>query len=309
MKSHVTIRKLLCTSCLLLIFIVSNSFIYEAAPQNQTSPELTVSDQEPLEWIEDDEVSTSQERSDYGAVEADETFTLDDVMDAQESTENDTAANQIEKEQTGISDNSVEKLTVSTDISSFDKSDWKLVLINKQHSIPEDYEFTLGTIKGSMKCDERIIPELTELLQDAKADGVNLVICSPYRDYDRQIVLFNRKIKAYMKKKMSYMEAYRLTAQAVTVPGASEHQIGLALDIICDTYASLNDGFGDTEAGKWLAANSYKYGFILRYPLGKEDITGIEYEPWHFRYVGKDAAVYMYQNELTLEEFVSMIKE
>ena len=102
---------------------------------------------------------------------------------------------------------------------------------------------------------------------------------------------------------MSYMEAYNLASQAVTVPGSSEHQIGLAIDIICDGYSSLDEGFADTKAGKWLADNSYKYGFILRYPLGKEDITSIEFEPWHFRYVGVDAATVMYENGICLEEF------
>ena len=87
------------------------------------------------------------------------------------------------------------------------------------------------------------------------------------------------------------------------VPGASEHQIGLALDIVCNSYMSLDEGFGDTKAGKWLAANSCRYGFILRYPKGKEDITGIEYEPWHFRYVGKAAAPVIMEQGITLEEF------
>ena len=102
---------------------------------------------------------------------------------------------------------------------------------------------------------------------------------------------------------MSYMEAYQLTSQAVTVPGASEHQIGLALDIVASNYVTLDDGFGETKAGKWLAANSSKYGFILRYPKGKEDITGIGYEPWHFRYVGVDAATIIMGEGITLEEF------
>ena len=102
---------------------------------------------------------------------------------------------------------------------------------------------------------------------------------------------------------MSYMEAYQLSSQAVTVPGASEHQIGLALDIVCNDYMSLDEGFGDTKAGKWLAANSGCFGFILRYPEGKENITGIEYEPWHFRYVGKAAAPVIMEQGITLEEF------
>lgn len=194
--------------------------------------------------------------------------------------------------------------TVSDEKLVYDKNDWNLLLVNKQHPIPEDYTFTLGKITGNMQCDERIIPELLAMLQAAKADGVNLVICSPYRDLNRQEVLFNRKIDAYMSKGMSYMEAYKTASQAVTVPGASEHQIGLALDIVCDSYYSLNAGFGETTAGKWLAQHSCEYGFILRYPLGKEYITSIEYEPWHFRYVGKEAATEITEKGITLEEFI-----
>lgn len=185
----------------------------------------------------------------------------------------------------------------------FSKDDWRLVLINKQHSIPDDYTFKLGNITSTMRCDERIIDDLREMLQAAKEDGINLVICSPYRDTERQEMLFNRKVTRYMNRGMSFVEAYQLAGQAVTVPGASEHQIGLALDIVSNDYSSLNDGFGDTMAGKWLAENSCEYGFILRYPSGKEYITGIEYEPWHFRYVGVDAATVITQEGITLEEF------
>lgn len=189
---------------------------------------------------------------------------------------------------------------------SFDKNDWRLVLINKQHSVPDDYTFTLGTvktIKGNMSCDERIIDDWIAMLQDAKESGVNLMICSPYRDLERQKYLFNRKIKRYVKQGMSYMEAYRLSSEVVTVPGASEHQIGLAFDIVSNNYTALDEGFGETEAGIWLAENSYRFGFILRYPQGKEYITGIDYEPWHFRYVGVEAATYITKKGITLEEF------
>ena len=178
----------------------------------------------------------------------------------------------------------------------FDSSDWRLVLINKQHPIPEGYEFKLGTIKaikGNMQCDERIIEDLLLMMQAAKDDGVNLLIQSPYRTLDRQEFLFNKKIKNYMGQGLSYMDSYKIASQTVTVPGSSEHQVGLSLDIACDTYPYLEVGFGDTEAGKWLAEHSCEYGFNLRYPLGKEHITGIEYEPWHFRYVGREAAMIM----------------
>lgn len=185
----------------------------------------------------------------------------------------------------------------------FDKNDWRLILINKQHPIPENFELHLGTIKGSMKCDERIITDLVNMFQAAKEDGVELVVCSPYRDLSRQEMLFERKIKKYMSQGMSYLEAYKTSSQAVTVPGASEHQIGLALDIISTTYSNLDEGFGDTKAGEWLAEHSCEYGFILRYPKDKEFITSIEFEPWHFRYVGKEAAELITKNHITLEEF------
>lgn len=218
-----------------------------------------------------------------------DTYTVDDILESQADVieQTDGAAAEPEDVQT----------------YAFDASDWRLILVNKQHPIPEDYEFTLGTITGSMQCDERIIEDLLLMLQKAKSDGVNLAICSPYRNLGRQETLFNKKIKLYMGQGMSYMEAYKVASQAVTIPGASEHQMGLALDIFSDTYTSLDEGFADTEAGRWLAEHSCEYGFVLRYPEGKEDITSIEFEPWHFRYVGKEAAAVMTQEGICLEEF------
>ena len=182
--------------------------------------------------------------------------------------------------------------------------DWNLLLVNSRHPIPEDYEFTLGTIRGSLQCDERIIPEFLSMLQAAKEDGIALEVCSPYRTLNRQEYLFDRKIVRYMDRGMSYIEAYKLAARVVNVPGSSEHQIGLALDIYTNSYTTLDEGFGETAAGIWLREHCSEYGFILRYPKGKEYITGIEYEPWHFRYVGKTAAREMMEQGLTLEEYV-----
>ena len=187
---------------------------------------------------------------------------------------------------------------------TFHKDDWNLILINKQHPIPEDYSFKLGTIKGSMQCDERILPYLLEMLQEAKKDGVDLVICSPYRSPERQEMLFQKKVTNYMNRGISYIDAYKLSSQAVTIPGSSEHEIGLSLDIICSTYSSLDEGFGSTKAGMWLEEHCKEYGFIVRYPKDKEYITSIEYEPWHFRYVGVEAATIIMDEKLTLEEFL-----
>ena len=185
----------------------------------------------------------------------------------------------------------------------FEADDWRLVLINKQHPIPDDYEFVLGTLSGNMKCDERIMNDLFSMVKAAKEDEIKLVICSPYRDLDRQQMLFDRKINAYMKKGYSYMDAYKLSSQAVTIPGASEHQVGLAIDIVTDNYTYLDEGFADTDAGKWLKEHCAEYGFILRYPQDKENITSIEFEPWHFRYVGRTAATVIMNENLCLEEF------
>ncbi len=200
-------------------------------------------------------------------------------------------------------DEETEPAETQDEHSEFSRDDWQLVLVNKNHPIADDYSFTLGAIKGAMQCDERILADLYAMLEGALNDGVNLVICSPYRNDDRQQMLFDRKVDKYTAQGMSYMEAYKTAAQAVTIPGSSEHQIGLAIDMVSDSYASLNEGFGDTKAGQWLAAHAYEYGFVIRYPEGKEDITGIEYEPWHLRYVGKNAAKVLYDENLTLEEF------
>lgn len=208
-----------------------------------------------------------------------------------------------------ISENEMEGTKEEAELS---KDDWRLVLINKQHSIPEDYTFTFGsihTLKGVMRCDERIIPDLLKMMKAAKEEGIHLEIRSPYRDMNRQVYLFNRKIKEYMRQGLSYMDAYAVSSKTVTVPGASEHQIGLALDITSDTHSDLTKSFGETEAGKWLAEHGCEYGFIIRYPEGKEYVTGIEYEPWHMRYVGVEAATIIMREGITLEEFVASLED
>jgi D-alanyl-D-alanine carboxypeptidase len=259
----------------------------ELAAESELTPE-------DMALLEDGEVlgeyQLSEDEQSYGMDGVDK-YSASDIL----ATLGDRDSSQVQDAGVSAGDVTVGELT-------FSKDDWRLVLINKQHSIPEDYTFTLGTITGSLQCDERILDDLLNMLQAAKNQGVNLTICSPYRSHDRQIMLFDRKITRYMNRGMSYMEAYQLASQAVTTPGNSEHEIGLSLDIVCDTYGNLDAKFGDTAAGKWLAENSCRYGFILRYPEGKEYVTGIEYEPWHFRYVGVDAATVITEKEITLEE-------
>ena len=307
-------------ACILLFFVSSSSFSYPAMSLNISFASNSSSES-------DDVLGTSRALSDETVAESDAELVAETVVDSsvieQESSDvnpdvaeidNMASLNEILESTEQIDPDALAAYGYAsateeiedepvTEEESFDSDDWKIVLVNKQHPIPEDYSFELGTISGSMRCDERIITPLLEMLKGARADGVNLIVCSPYRDLDRQTMLFSNKVGRYMDGGLSYMEAYNLASQAVTVPGSSEHQIGLAVDIITDGYSSLDEGFGDTAAGKWLAANSSKYGFILRYPDGKENITSIEYEPWHFRYVGVDAATVITENDLCLEEF------
>lgn len=304
-------KRLIMVAVSVLFFCVSSSFASPAlVDYSKTEEALIQSDMEELssidfateetqadttEVIDDTDVIDGYEEEQLKNVDASDQYSVDDILSSN-----------------NFSTDSYTKTDITAiDSYEFDKEDWRLVLINKQHPIPDDYEVTLGyinTMKGVMQCDERIIEDLLAMLQAAKDDGVNLLICSPYRDYAYQEILFNRKITKYMNSGMSYMDAYKLSSQAVTVPGASEHQLGLALDIVCDTYTTLDEGFGETKAGLWLNEHSCEYGFILRYPLGKEYITSIEYEPWHFRYVGVEAATVITEKEITLEEFIESME-
>lgn len=289
-----------CVALLLLFCMIGSSFAY---PESLKRQSMTINYTENgVTLVAEQEINTEElasieaedvENYDGASLveEEPDTYTLDEILDA-----NSDLADyvQIPNQNTALSD---------YDNYQFDNTDWKLILINKQHSIPENYEFPLGTIKGSMQCDERILEDLLAMMQAAKEDGIDLVICSPYRDYSRQTYLFEKKITRYMNAGMSYMDAYKTASVTVTSPNASEHRIGLAIDFYSSTYTSLDAGFAETKAGKWLKENSYEYGFILRYPQGKEFITGIEYEPWHFRYVGVEAATVITQKGITLEEF------
>lgn len=315
------IRRYACLACVMFFFLASTSFTYVDKGKN-AGLEASYSESSESKSVSEkvSEETSGKQVENTKAGENVQTEILDDkdVMEGYENTEleyvdesDQYSMDEILEDNSKYLDGGTSASDDSTDSTDgkLSKDDWNLILINKHHSIPEGYEVPLGKINASMQCDERIIPDLLDMLQAAKDDGVSLIICSPYRDINRQKVLFDRKIKKYMKQGMSYLEAYQLSSQTVTVPGASEHQIGLAIDFLTNNYSSLNVGFGETEAGKWLAAHGYEYGFILRYPKDKEYITGIEFEPWHFRYVGKEAAALIQEQGLTLEEFIDTLED
>ncbi|MDR0219896.1 MAG: M15 family metallopeptidase [Lachnospiraceae bacterium] len=281
---------------------VSGEVVAEVVPAQESTIELAQDDE-----FDAAEVFVDEEEAEEGLDNYD-SYSLADILAEREETGVGEQADEIEdglEAQPGEEEAAevVEELEAAADSPVFSADDWRLLLINKQRPIPDDYEPVLGTIKGYMKCDERIIDDLLLMMQGAQDDGVNLVIISPYRDLEYQERLFNRKIDSFMRRGYSYLEAYKQSAHTVTVPSTSEHEIGLALDITSRNYRNLSVDFAETEAGRWLAEHSYEYGFIVRYPLGKEYITSIQFEPWHFRYVGKEAAKVIYEKELTLEEF------
>lgn len=181
---------------------------------------------------------------------------------------------------------------------------WCLILTNAEYPVPEDYAVTLRDVPGTdQKVDERIYEPLMNMLEAMKEEGLSPVVCSGYRTLDKQEKLFNRKVSAYVKKGRSKEESYALARQTLSIPGSGEHCLGLAVDFYTRSYHQLERAFEKTPEGKWLREHAQDYGFTLRYDEGKEEITGIEYEPWHFRYVGIDVARYLKEHNLSLEEF------
>ena len=191
-------------------------------------------------------------------------------------------------------------------LSNLDPDSWFLVLVNKNHPIKEDCNYELAGYRG-YEVDSRIYDSLVSMFEDAKLEGINLTMASGFRTNSVQTGLYHEKINQFRNAGYTEEEAIEIASMKVTPPGTSEHQTGLAVDILSASHTSMDFDFGNTKAGIWLRDNSYKYGFILRYPEGKEEITDIQYEPWHFRYVGTDAASYIYESNLTYEEFYDLL--
>lgn len=182
---------------------------------------------------------------------------------------------------------------------------WELILVNSENTLPENYAVELAQLENEQAVDARIAGDLEKMLADARAEGLSPVVCSSYRTEDLQQTLYSNKVARLLEAGYSQEEAQTEAARWVARPGTSEHQLGLAVDIVAQSYPVLDAGQEDTPEQQWLLENSYRYGFVLRYPEGKSHITGIGYEPWHYRYVGREAAEQMYWNDLCLEEYLA----
>ena len=190
---------------------------------------------------------------------------------------------------------------------AINREDWNLVLINPAHAIEKELEMTFDEVQG-YKFDSRIAGKVRELIAAAKEDGYSLAIVSGYRTMDRSRVLYANKIAEYQA--MGYDEATARVEAAkwVAPPGTSEQDSGLAMDIVSGDYytkySDLVEEFENEPEAVWLRENCARFGFILRFPKDKVEVTGINYEPWHFRYVGEEHAAAIMEQGLCLEEYL-----
>lgn len=182
--------------------------------------------------------------------------------------------------------------------------EWKLLLVNDTHMIPETFEPELEEVQGVYRMDRRVASIMRQMIADAKNQGVELMVCSAYRPYSSQQRNFEASVTRYVQAGYSREQAEIETLRLIAAPGSSEHQTGLAADIVTPSYQSLDDGYAETAAARWLKANAASYGFILRYPADKTEITHIDFEPWHYRYVGEEAAKEIMEKGICLEEYL-----
>lgn len=186
------------------------------------------------------------------------------------------------------------------------ETDWNLLLVNGDNPLPEDFQVPeLTRLQNGHAVDSRAYPALQQMMDDARAAGLSPLICSSYRTQEKQQTLFDQQVQKYLARGCSQEKARQEAARWVAPPGTSEHQSGLAVDIVDTANQNLNEQQENTPVQQWLMAHCADYGFILRYPTDKSEVTGIGYEPWHYRYVGTEAAREIMEQGLCLEEYLA----
>ncbi len=194
------------------------------------------------------------------------------------------------------------------DKPQIDTTQWNYTLANGSNPLSAEFAPELTAMENGQNFDSRAADALKEFLAGARQNGLSVYLSSTYRSYKTQEYLFNNKVNQLVWSEGGQENAIAKAKTIVAYPGTSEHQLGLAADITDRYYETKNESLADTELSKWMAENCADYGFILRYPQDKIDITGVMFEPWHFRYVGQEAAKYIMENKLCLEEFLALYK-
>ncbi len=185
------------------------------------------------------------------------------------------------------------------------QDDWNLVLVNKWNEMETGYVPKLTEISEGHRVDSRIADSLMNMIYGAKDAGYAIYILSSYRDMEKQIELYDAEVNKWLWAGYSREAAEEKAGTIVAFPGTSEHHLGLAVDLVSSEHVRLDQDAEKTKGYQWLIKHCHEYGFILRYPNNASDITGIIYEPWHFRYVGTEAATEIMERGLTLEEYLS----
>lgn len=265
-------------------------------------------------WGNDDSSSSSSNTSSSSSSSSSSSNSMNDsssgIMDGSDSMM-DGSSDMTDSSNSMNSDSSMGDSSQNSKPAMAGTNSWETVLVNSQNPLPEDFTVDTVKIKGYEKeFDARAVDALNQMLADAEKAGHKCFLVSAYRSVSYQKGLFNRKVQSYLDQGYTQAEAEAAAATWVARPGTSEHNLGLAADIVSgDWYTYNNDlteEFENTDAFTWLYANCASYGFVLRYPKDKTELTGISYEPWHYRYVGKQAAAYIMQNKICLEEFKAL---
>ena len=185
---------------------------------------------------------------------------------------------------------------------------WNLVLVNKWNEMEEGYVPELCEYAEGHMVDARIEDALRDMIKGAQKAGYAIYLLSAYRDVEKQTELYEAEVAKWKAAGYTQKNAEKQAGTVVAVPGTSEHHLGLAVDLVSSEHVKLDEEAEKTKGYKWLVAHCHEYGFILRYPNGATKITGIIYEPWHFRYVGIEAATEIMETGITLEEYLEQLK-
>ena len=275
----------------IICLVVTCAFLGTALMKSKNPPESV-----PVETNEPEEIQPSETspESDSAETEPAETQPAETVPEETEPAETQPEAPTF-----------AETLPVEPDrIPEYNGQTWNLFLVNLWNKLPDDFTVDLTYLKNGHAVDSRAYPDLQDMMDDARAAGLSPIICSSYRTYEKQQTLYDNQVNKYLAKGYTQDQAEKEAAKWVAIPGTSEHHTGLAVDIVALDYQLLDENQENTPEQQWLMENAWLYGWILRYPTEKSDLTGISYEPWHYRYVGKEIAKEIHDAGICLEEYL-----
>ena len=280
----------------IICLVVTCAFLGTALMKSKNPPESV-----PVETNEPEEIRTDESETSPESAETEPDETEPAETQPAETSAPETQPAETEPEGPTFADT----LPVEPDrIPEYNGQTWNLFLVNLWNKLPDDFTVDLTYLKNGHAVDSRAYPDLQDMMDDCRAAGLSPLICSSYRTYEKQVTLYDNQVAKYLAKGYTQDQAEKEAAMWVAIPGTSEHHTGLALDIVSLDYQYLDEKQEETPEQQWLLENAWLYGWILRYPPEKVDLTGIAYEPWHYRYVGKEVAKEIHDAGICLEEYL-----